>query len=239
MKRARARGLAAIAGGVTGLLLATAPAEAVTYTVNRQDDPAGAGCAAPGDPCSLRQAVAAATGSVVDRVDTVQIPAGHFVLTQGQVRVSGSTSDALVVQGASAESTVVDAGGASRILNAQTGAVTLRDLTVTGGNTTFDPMSSDSFTGDGGAIIATGATLNLERTIVVGNSAQLNGGAIAAPPENVPPSDVNVTESTIYANKVTGGVAEGQGGGIYVAGDLRMTNSTVSGNLVENPGANS
>jgi uncharacterized repeat protein (TIGR01451 family) len=221
------------------ILVLAAPAAATTFTVNTETDPAGPGCATEGAPCSLRQAVAAAVTSTVDATDTVQVPVGHFVLTQGQLNVTGNNSDGLVIQGVAAPSTVIDAGGASRILDAQNGTVTLRDVTVTGGKSTFDPMSSAQFTGDGGAIVATGATLNVERSVISGNSAQLNGGGIAAPPENVPPSEVDVTDSTIAANKVTGGAAEGQGGGIYVAGDLRMTNSTVSGNNVDNPGANS
>jgi uncharacterized repeat protein (TIGR01451 family) len=240
MASARTGRLSAIAAAVAAVLLApAAPAAATTFTVNTEADPAGPGCAAAGAPCSLRQAVAAAAASTVDPADTIQVPAGRYVLSQGQLTVTGSSSDGLVVQGAGAATTVIDAAGASRVLNAQNGTVTVRDVTITGGQSTFDPLSGNQFTGDGAGIIATSATLNVERSVVSGNTAQLNGGGIAAPPENVPPSVVNITDSTIAANKVTGGMAEGQGGGIYVAGDLRMTNSTVSGNTVDNPGANS
>ena len=76
-----------------------------------------------------------------------------------------------------------------------------------------------------------------------GNTAQLNGGGIASPPEstasaNLPTTAITINDSTIAANKVTGGVVEGGGGGIYLFGNLTMTNSTVAGNTIDNPGAN-
>ncbi len=53
------------------------------------------------------------------------------------------------------------------------------------------------------------------------SEAQLNGGAIAMPPESLNTAkSVMLNESTVAGNKVTGGLVEGLGGGIYVLGDL-------------------
>src|SRR5215218_6265742 len=58
-------------------------------------------------PGSLRQALAdAVTG------DTIDVPAGTYTLTSGQLHINGKS---LTLNGAGARSTIITAGGASRV----------------------------------------------------------------------------------------------------------------------------
>jgi uncharacterized repeat protein (TIGR01451 family)/CSLREA domain-containing protein len=216
------------------LLLGATPAAAATYTVNTTDDTNDVGGCTALTTCSLREALTAAGASSED--DVVDVPAGHFVLSLGELSVGSNVE----IAGAATRSTIIDANGASRVLGIDSGAVSLRDLTITGGSAVFSPVNIGpfGFSGDGGGILTTGATLDLTRVAVVGNRADLNGGGIAAPPENATPAVVTVTDSTIANNAVSGGATEGQGGGIYIAGGATLTNTTVAGNSVSNPGAN-
>jgi CSLREA domain-containing protein len=75
-----ARGLVAATLAVTALGLATAPAAAATVVVDTTTDQALGSCASS---CSLRDAVATAAAG-----DTIQLPAGHYVLTLGKIALT-------------------------------------------------------------------------------------------------------------------------------------------------------
>jgi uncharacterized repeat protein (TIGR01451 family) len=220
-------------------LLAPAASPAATFTVNTPNDTTVAGGCVTEPACSLRDAVTAASASA-DPDDTIAIPAGHYALVAGQLMASGP----LTIRGAGARATTIDAQGASRVLNLGSGAVTIEDLAVTGGLASVTAL--ESFAGDGGGILVASedtATVTLRRAAVLGNVANLNGGGIAAPPENtvagVEAAAVRVIQSTVAGNKVSGGATEGFGGGVYALGDVAIENSTIAGNSVENPGLSS
>jgi uncharacterized repeat protein (TIGR01451 family) len=110
--------------------------------------------------------------------------------------------------------------------------VTIEGVTVTGGSA--PEAVGPELPGDGGGILAYDADeLVLNSVNVSGNTAAKNGAGISSPPEGIAAVAITINNSTIANNKVTGGVAEGLGGGIYVLGDLSVTNSTITGNSAE------
>lgn len=213
-------------------LLAPAAGQAATFTVNTTADTSvGGGCTT--DPaCSLRDALAAAASSA-DPENTVAIPAGNYSVENGELQPSGSGS--LLIRGAGARSTVIDAQGTSRVFNVGGEKVTIEGVTITGGSAT--EIGTEALTGDGGGILSYDADqLILNAVNVSGNVATQNGGGISAPPESGSKTEITITNSTIANNKVTGGLIEGLGGGIYVLGKFSMTNTTVTGNSVDSAG---
>ncbi|MDX6610594.1 MAG: hypothetical protein QOF85_2519 [Solirubrobacterales bacterium] len=216
-------------------LLAPAWASAATFKVNTEADTTIVGGCTTEPACSLRDAVAAANTST-DPVDTIEIPAGHYGLSLGQLSVGAGTT---TIRGAGARTTTIDGQGASRVFSFSGGEVVLEGVTVTGGLASIAAL--EEFAGDGGGIlVASGspASLTLNRVTVAGNVANLNGAGISAPPESGMATKVTVNSSTISGNRVSGGAAEGLGGGVYALGDLAIANSTIAGNRVENPGTN-
>ena len=228
--------LGALVGAVVMIVLVgPGNANAAIYDVDSTPDVTHAGgCTAAPDDCSLRDAVIAASGSA-DAENRINLPAGTYPVTAGQLPMGGATAVELV--GAGTRSTVIQGDGLTRVLDVTVPTGTISDLTIQGGFAEFDPgMIGVEFTGDGGGILATGETLNLARVAITGNTASLNGAGVSAPPENAAVTKITITDSTIANNTVTGGAIEGLGGGIYVFGDLSITNSTITGNTITNPG---
>lgn len=216
-------------------LVAPAVGSAATFTVNTTVDTAVAGGCVSNPSCSLREAVAAANNSA-DSADTVEIPAGTYKLSLGELQVAGTGR--VTVHGAGPRSTTIDAQGTSRVVFVTADDVVFEGLTVTGG---VAPIGIGNFPGDGGGILVEGSgteSLVLNQVTVAGNSASLNGGGVSLPAESVSATSLVVNASTIANNRISGGALEGMGGGIFAFGDLTVTNSTITGNSVENPGLN-
>ncbi|HET7507796.1 MAG TPA: choice-of-anchor Q domain-containing protein [Solirubrobacterales bacterium] len=212
-------------------LIAPAAGQAATFTVNTTADTTVAGGCTTEPSCSLRDAVIAATASK-DAEDVIVVPAGNYGLENGQLEPGGEGS--LLIRGAGARSTVIDAHGTSRVFDVAGDVVTIEGLTVTGG-VAPEGIGGD-VPGDGGGILAFEVDeLFLDDVTVSGNTAALNGGGISAPPEGSATPALTITDSTFVGNKVAG-LGEGLGGGIYVLGDLTLVNSTVTGNSVESTG---
>ena len=128
----------------------------------------------------------------------------------------------------------------SRVLNfsANTGDLTLSDLTVTGGTEgtgggggiRFDSNGTVALTDstvsgnsglDGGGIYADLGTVTLTDSTISGNTSGSRGGGI-----NTFAGSVSLTNST-----VSGNTSDFRGGGIYTfLGSVSVTNSTISGN---------
>jgi hypothetical protein len=215
-------------------LLVPAGAWGATFNVNTTADSTVVGGCVAEPVCSLRDAVAAASVSV-DPEDRIEVPAGTYGLTSGaELALTGS--GAVTIHGAGARATVIDALAGGRVLKLEGPDVTIDGVAITGG---LAGPEVTEFAGDGGGIlVVTSKSLTLNQVAVRGNSAILNGGGIAAPPESGVTTAVTIVGSTISGNKVSGGVGEGMGGGVYVLGDLTVTNSTIADNTVENPGLN-
>jgi CSLREA domain-containing protein len=212
-------------------LLAPLTADAATFTVNTTADTTVAGGCTTESACSLRDALSAA-GASTDPEDVVVVPAGNYGVENGQLVIGGTES--VVVRGAGARSTTIDAHASSRVFEAGADKTTIEGVTITGG--LASEAVGPNLPGDGGGILAYEAEeLVLNGVSVSGNSAAKNGAGISAPPESSTSKapSVTINASTIAGNKVTGGLAEGLGGGVYVLGNLAIVNSTVSGNSAE------
>jgi hypothetical protein len=116
----------------------------------------------------------------------------------------------LLIRGAGAGQTILDAAGLHRVFHVRDGAhLELTDLTITGG--TDDP---------GGAIyVAPGGALVLSGVEISGSVSRSWGGAIFNA------GDLSITASTLSEN-----TAERTGGAIHNAGTAVVVNSTISGN---------
>jgi CSLREA domain-containing protein len=205
-------------------------AQAASFTVNTTADNAGTNdCTAT---CSLRDALTLANAAA--DTDTITVPAGTYTLTGGELPLATTAGDQITINGAGTRSTVITAGGASRVFNqASTGVAAtanIRDLTITGGAAPNAGVGA----GDGGGIVVSSlATLNLARVAVTGNTAPDSGGGIAAF-HTSSGGTVNVDSSTI-ANNTAGTAAgvTGTGGGVFSQTAVNLTNSTVSDNLAQ------
>jgi len=214
-------------------LLAPAAGRAATFTVNSTADATVAGGCTTDPACSLRDALAAASGSA-DPEDLVVVPAGNYSISLGELGVSGEGT--VTVRGAGARRTTIDAHQTSRVFNLSAQRAVLEGLTVTGG--VSNATSGGEVAGDGAGILAYEAGEAVLRGLnVTGNVASQNGAGVSAPPEGVNKTVVAISDSTISGNHVTGGALEGLGGGVYVLGKVSLVNSTVTGNTVDSLGA--
>ncbi len=203
-----ARGLLAAALAMAALGLAAPPASAATVVVNTTTDQSLGSC---GSSCSLRDAVATAAPG-----DTVQIPAGHYVLSLGAMLIQKS----LTLTGAGARTTIIDGNASSRIFNASGNInVELDDLSLVNGQST--PASSA-----GGAIAASGPNcltplvLTIRRCTFDNNQGANSGGALF-----LTTVALTIEDSTFSNNNAgVGGAILGQG----ATGSI--VNSTFSGN---------
>jgi hypothetical protein len=222
-----------VAAAVAALLLAPAGATAQeppprTIDVNSSSDAGTGGCTA--SECTLREAVNAARP-----IDTVRVPAGLYVLTQGDLFLGADD-----IIGAGARSTVIDGNGQRRVftVNVQANETdsSVTGVTVRNGNGTSTSTSGDS--GSGGGINVQSGNLALNYSQVVGNTATNQGGGIAL----AGGSNLTMIGTTVAGNTVMGRTV--QGGGIGASGEnagIGLLNSTVSGNraisTIGSPGA--
>ncbi len=192
------------------------PASAQIFTVTTTDDDVGS--CDPGD-CSVREALAAADANSGE--DTVSIPPGHYVLTQGELFTD--SLDTLNVIGHSARDTILDAAGSSRVFNGFDGTINMSHLMITGG------VAPDQ----GGGIYFDGEQMTLDHMAVVGNKALAGdfggqGGGIFGD------APVTISNSLIAGNVADGtgnNFSGGQGGGIFGNEPLVLTNVTVANNV--------
>jgi hypothetical protein len=188
-------------------------ARAVTWNVTTQQDGVES---CTGHSCSTLRAAVGAAGAG----DTVMLPASssHYIVNQ-----EISVTKPLTIEGASGGSSVVDAGGHSRVFEITSGVsntqtVNLKDLTITGGKlTTLTPTAPG---GAGIAVDQSAGNLVLVRVVVTGN-------AIVA------------TSSNGAGTRLAGGGGILENGGMYdpmtstvIGGNLTLIRSLVSHNRV-------
>jgi CSLREA domain-containing protein len=234
-------------------------AHAASFTVNSQTDavdanPGDGFCATTSLPsegvrCTLRAAIQEANAQ--SGADTIQLPAGAFMLT-----IAGPDEDAaltgdldvlgdLTLTGAGAASTVIDANQLDRSLDISSGvAVEVRGLTIRNGRALYgggirslgyqlallDSVVSHNVARiAGGGILTEGGTSNvvLTRSVITDNVA--TGGPPGAVGGGIRGDTVSLIDSTAADNVVGSESGSGQGGGIH-GGQVTLTNSTVSGN---------
>lgn len=195
--------------------------------------------------CSLREAIEAAdTDSTIDSCvagsggDTINIPAGDYQLTLGQLHLT----DTITLQGSVTDTTILDGSQASRVLYVEAQAiVTLRYLEIRNG----DGGCCDTNPADGGGIANFG-TLSIAYSTVHDNHAGIEvgdaGKGIGADGGGIYNAGILiVTNSTISSNSAGNGYCithggyptcggPGDGGGIANLGTLRLDNATIANN---------
>ena len=179
------------------------------FTVTNNLD-AGAG--------SLRQAILDANAA--GGMDTVDFDAAldgqTITLTGGEIAIG----DDLLIDGLGADRLAISGNSASRVFTADDGAggyaaITLRDLTITGGL---------AGAGNGGAIRSV-EDLTIENSIVSNSAANSGGGVYSRNGTLV------IRSSTITGNTSTRTSADRGGGGVFnVNGALRIHDSALHGN---------
>jgi uncharacterized repeat protein (TIGR01451 family)/CSLREA domain-containing protein len=212
------------------VLVLPATASADVFTVTKTDDDVNC---VPGN-CSLRGAISAANGN--PGADTINVPAGHYQLTQTGDDDTGDQGDLdineeVTINGSGATGTIVDAGNDQgsaslfdRVFDVQPlggppFSATIRDLTIRGG---------DSSEGGG---VRNAADLTLQR-VIVRNNLGFSGGGIAHTNEE---TFLHLLDSTVTENNGVfgGGVAQEASApeGDTNAGIL-IDRTTISGNRV-------
>jgi predicted outer membrane repeat protein len=194
---------------------------------------------------SLREAITRANAT--DERDIIVLPAGVYSISDalGTAFEDGNASGdfditrPLRIQGAGANSTVIDAANLDRVFDllGKQIDVTFSDLTIRNG---FAPDLP------GGGIYTQGASLTLNRCVVQGNAAA-NGGGVYSISDAVTLNHSRVSDNvaagsgggifalssvTLNRSRVKDNRADEDGGGIHSGdGDVRLTQSVVSGNV--------
>lgn len=183
--------------------------------------------AAPGDQCTLREAIRETNGA--PSADTIL-----FSLLANSTITLDSALDAidgdLTITGPGANTLTVQRsilGAPSRIFTVNSGkTVGISGLTLSGGSATI-----------GGGILNDHGTLTLTNMAISGNSAG-DGGGIYSDGRTSGSASLTIKGSTISGNTSTNTIGGG-GGGVYADGTgggstVTLENSTVSGNFANN-----
>jgi CSLREA domain-containing protein len=214
---------------ITPCTQAQEPPPTINFTVNTVadliDDNAGnAACHTASNTCSLRAAIMEANrSSVVGARILINLPAGIYRLMRTPSGINGDdTGDlnmtapgagqSIIILGAGAASTIIDANYIDRALRIQGGRVaTIADVTIRNGLAAGD---------NGGGILIRNSTLSIEDSVIEANHSELGGGGV------VNDSGVlNIVRSTIRSN-----TAEDQGGGVFGYGRTTIRDSALYGN---------
>lgn len=179
-------------------------------------------------------------------------PGGTIALSAGTHAARVIVASDATFTGAGRDQTVLDGGGAGRVLQVEPEAkVTARDLTITGGDSRRENER------DGGGVWNLGE-LTLERCAVVGNQAGddgggiLNNGTLTVRSCKISGNRGDHWGSggggiyseavrgpgivTLEASEISDNTAGDDGGGIWTNGELRMSDTTVSGNTARTLG---
>jgi CSLREA domain-containing protein len=209
------------------LVIGSAPAGAVTFTVDSTQDevdaaPGDGACATATGTCTLRAAIQEA--NALPGVDAIEVPAGTYTLAiPGQGEDAAATGDLDItgdvsIMGAGTASTIVDGNGLDRVFDTFN-TVTLGSisgLTIQHGN----PGPG----GYGGGIYNS-AIFTMSDVVITGNVADVNGGGIE-----------NDGDLTLIDVTVSGNMATVFGGGIDTALTFSASGLTVTGNTANAAG---
>lgn len=197
--------------------------------------PPGAEAGAPGGLCTLRAAVMESNASVWK--DTIEVPSGLYQLTLPVAAGGGrlAITDGVKIQGAGAASTIIDGNHADHVFSVESEGLELNHVTVQGGNSQgggairinagtseFNNLvirQNEAFTGGGGLLVDSGATLRMRRSAIIENVAT---GAFGGGIWNQ--GELWVYDSTIANND------SNRAGGVRNEGQMNLRNVTVSGN---------
>ena len=221
MRRTAVPLIAAIA-----LLIGASSAAAATFNVTGTTD--GAGSCTGASCTTIRAALAAAAANGISSLDTINVPAGTYTLTQAaggelnvnsNVLMAGVNAATTIIQGDGKNFRIVDIGAEHTDL--------LSHMTIKSGaaTTTTDPSG-------GGVSVGAGANAFFDHVRITGNQA-LRGGGLA-----ILGGHATMAYSLIDNNTaVSGSGTSGDGGGINIlatagglTSNLALTDSTVAHN---------
>ena len=177
--------------------------------------------------CTLRAAIQ--ESNVLDGMDTIEVPAGTFVISRAGANEDLSVSGDLDITqttrivGAGMTQTIIDGNGLDRVFHLSTaGRIEIQGLTIRNGAV---PTSNG-----GGILLANTGGLDLTDVQISGNSAQSGGGVYASLWSWMNDGMVNLTRCVISGN-----TANSYGGG-FANFTFRVTKieaSTLSGNTAQ------
>jgi hypothetical protein len=160
----------------------------------------------PPNPSSLSLREATCLANNNGGTSTINIPAGTYTLSHGELEVGTHSGQSVSLSGEGAATTTINAGNSSRVLDFDENIVggvvgSVSGLTITGG--------ADSTFGGAG---------------IIGGSSNVTSSA----------DSLTVTNSVVtgnHANGLTPDVTNSPGGGIqFIGGSLSISNSTISNN---------
>jgi CSLREA domain-containing protein len=223
----------------------------VTFNVNSTLDEADANpgngkcTSTPSKKCTLRAAVMET--NALGGTNVINVPAGmYFMNIPGPGEDNAATGDLdiksnLTIIGAGKTNTELNATALDRWIHVISGKTTLKNLTLRGG------LVSNS----GGSIfVNNGASVTVIKSVLTGNVASYNGGAIAGfgaitvKSSTIGPMNrdafggggiasifkLTIIKSTITQNSTGSGGGIGQGGGIFTNGAAVIRESTIDNN---------
>jgi CSLREA domain-containing protein len=200
----------AVLGALLLALSTAGPAQAAIFNVTTTAD-TNDGC---DSQCSLREGIGAAAAAAGG--DTVNVPAGTYVLSSGELVYSPQVAAALTLTGAGARTTVIDGADVDNVLDIVTGSAAISGLTMRNGSATFT----------GGGLQTSGGTTTTLQNVTVADNLTGDGGDGGGIHNGGTMTLLNVA---VTGNQTSFG---GQGAGIYTSGSLTLTNVTVSGNSI-------
>jgi uncharacterized repeat protein (TIGR01451 family)/CSLREA domain-containing protein len=185
--------------------------------------------------CSLRAAIQEANALPnAGSPDQIILPAGTHTLSiagmdeQQAARGDLDISDDVILQGAGAQQTIIDAAGVDRVMDIVVGAAEINGVTIRGGLIEDD---DDPVEGSGGGIRNEG-DLTINDSIITGNVSPLGAGIANYN------GTVRIFRSRISGN---GDLTTTRGGGIsnygnYDPATLEITDSTIADNRADTGG---
>ena len=231
------------------MALGSAPARAApddTITVNSAADVID-----DDGQCTLREAITAANTDTASGdsggecpagsgADTITLPAGTYTLAiAGHSENNNATGDLdltshITINGAGAESTVIDANQIDRVLQVASGrTVELNGLTLANGRSPNAGLQ-DCY---GGGVYNHGA-LTIRDSAVRGNAtgaydSGCNGGGVYS--QGTLTIENSAVSDNATGNGAWGNYSGGDGGGVYIeSGTVTIVNSVISGNRTGN-----
>ena len=213
------------------MLLAAYSTNAAVYSVTKIADTNDGTCNAD---CSLREAIAAANGTVDNDIIVFALPlfSSPQTITLGGTELAVANNGSLTILGPGAYRLTISGNNASRILvSGANVVVNIYNLRFTAGN-----GAGAVNTGRGGAIYNVGGTMLLANSILTGNSAA-NGGALnnaaSASPNPVVAANLTIDNCIISNNSSTSSGSAMQN---FSTSTLNIRNTTVSNNNTTSTG---
>jgi len=219
---------AVLLGTLTAISSPAGASNAVTLYVNGSLGTVVSGCSSPGaNACETLQQAITAAESYTNSDVTILVAAGTY---NEHDTINVPSTDTLVIQGAGAPVTTINANNSGSVVMINAGIATLSGLTISGGNasngagiysngTTTIENDSISNNSTGSAIYIVGGTTSiLKNDTIANNVGSANGGAAYI---------ANTANATFENDTIFNDSGGLYGTGIYNNGTANLTNDTL------------